>query len=171
MSEFYSYELYKDRLQPLKDNWKVIRDEGLTFGPRMSRIRDPRSDGGTWLYSPLEPEREDLAGLEAQSAFCKKIAPITVQLCSEIKDIKGYAFSLVTPGGHIFPHTHDNKYVTCSLGLQAQPESYMLCNGKRKDFKEGEFVIFDYRISHEIFNNSKVDRLNLLVLLPLLDDG
>ena len=171
MSEFYSYELYKDRLQPLKDNWKIIRDEGLAFGPRMSRIRDSRSDGGSWLYVPLQPEKEDLTGLETHSALCKKIAPITVQLCSEIKDIKGYAFSLVIPGGHIFPHQHDNEYVTCTLGLQVQSESYMLSNGKRRDFKEGEFVIFDYRTLHEIFNNSKVNRLVLLVLLPLPDEG
>ena len=167
---FYKYEEFAEHLQPLKDNWKVIRDEGLAIMDKMATVQDDRSDGWSWLYAPLKLEDEDLESLPSlaeHSETCKRQAPKTVTLCKNIEGVEAYTFSMVKAGGHINPHRENNQFVTCMLGLQVEDESYIIADGERRDFKEGEFVIFDYRTLHEVYNKSPSDRLLLLVLLPI----
>lgn len=167
---FYEYVDYAQHLQPLKDKWETIRDEGLALMAEMAKVEDARSDGWSWLYGPLKPEDEDLEavpGLAEHSSKCRKQAPRTVALCSSVADVEAYAFSMVKAGGHINPHRENNKLLTCMLGLQVEDTSYIIADGERRDFKEGEFVIFDYRTLHEVYNKSPSDRLLLLVLIPI----
>ncbi len=169
MQSFYNYEDFAEHLKPLKDNWEVIRDEGLALKNKIL-VEDSRSDGWSWLYAPLKPEDEDveaLPRLAKQSREYSKEAPKTVRLCKDVKDIEAYAFSMVKAGGHIKPHRDNNQFITCMLGLQVEDTSYIIADGERRDFKEGEFVLFDYRTLHEVYNKSPSDRLLLLALIPL----
>ena len=165
---FYEYVDFAEHLQPLKDNWKVIRDEGLSIIDTMPKITDGRSND--WYWSPLKPEDEDVIVSDTTGQYATKnkgIATQTIKLCESIANVEAYAFSLLKVGGHMKPHTHDNSFVTCMLGLQVEDTSYIIADGERRDFKEGEFVIFDYRTLHEVYNKSPSDRLLLLVLIPI----
>jgi len=153
-------------LHPIQQEWQVFRAEALGALPHMTFIRDHRVDGNSWKVLPLLPEAEDrsLISLEV-SRRARELAPRTVAAVEGVANIQAYAISVLTAGGKIRAHHHHNRYVTATLCLQSGSESYISVAGERRDFRDGELLIFDYTLSHEVVNRGSEDRIVLLMLL------
>ena len=168
-SAFRPLSLYPE-LSALFAGWRIIRDEALGSIDQMIGVDDERSERGAWRALPLMPEEEDRPFVPEQ--ICQRgraLAPHTVRLVEELPSLRGFAFSLLRPRCRIRPHRHDNAYVTASLCLQSGGRSYICVDGEKRDYQEGEIIIFDYRLTHEIVNQGDDDRIALLVLLDVRD--
>ena len=164
-SSFHSPKLYPEfaRLQSYVDE---IRGEALGARKSMTDIVDNRAALGAWQMLPLLAEEEDHTVFP--EAICRhncRLVPRTVELLSTIPDLVAYAISTLEPAGHIQPHHHRNPYVTASLCLQSGGDAHLVVDGERRDYRDGELVIFDYTLQHEVVNNGKQARIVLLMLL------
>ena len=153
-------------LPGILSQWTTLRREAVQARslPGWSFIKDNRVDPDDWAVFPLLPEPEDrpvVPGWEANRAG----APETARIIEAQPAIKAYSLSWLRAGGHVRPHTHDNPFVTAVVSLQAGPGCYLIVDGERRDFREDEVVIFDYRRLHEAHNEGPVDWLALLLLL------
>ena len=154
-------------LEPLHRSWSIIRAEGATLRPDMMWIEDVRAIDRRWAFAPLRLEEEDRTDeLDALGASMRARAPSTTALADQIPRVLGYGFSLLLAHGHIGAHAHENPYVTAMLCLTAGTPCWIRVGAETKPIRVGELLIFDYTLEHEIRNESDVDRLALLVLLP-----
>jgi len=166
-SVFKSLAAYPE-LIAIQSAWQTIRDEAIATLPHAIAIRDARVRPQMWQVLPLMPEPEDRAIIgESIIQHSRQLAPNTIQQVERIPNLRAYAFSTLKPGGHIRLHRHENPRVTATLCLQTGGQSYIQVDRQRQDFQEGEFVIFDYRLLHEVFNQGQKDRIVLLILLDI----
>jgi aspartyl/asparaginyl beta-hydroxylase (cupin superfamily) len=129
-------------------------------------MRDSRVDPDMWGVLPLLPEPEDRAVVPGW-AKNRLVAPRTVEILEREPAVKAYSFSYLRPGGHIRPHRHDNPFVTAIITLHGGPDCYMKADGERRDFREDEIIVFDYRRVHEARNDGPVSWLALLLLFDI----
>ena len=165
-SEYIDYKHFKDILKPIKNNWKQVLQEALQNSYTL--LTDSRSD--KWYVAPLLPEPCDLKGMRELPQLMqlpRKISKKTVALCENIPNIQAYTFSKVIAGGSIKSHKHGNPSITILFTLQASTKSFILVEKEKKYFIPGEFIIFDYRELHEIYNDTDTDRTALLILVPI----
>ncbi len=168
-SIFESLDAYPE-LGAVHSAWQTIREEAIATLPHAIAICDSRVRPQMWKVLPLMPELEDREVIpEYVVQQSSKLATKTVQLVEGLPNIHAYAFSILKPGGHIRLHRHENPFVTATLCLQSSGESYIKVAQERQDFREGEIIIFDYRLLHEVFNHGKSDRIVLLMLLNKKD--
>lgn len=163
---FYPIEEYPE-LEILRSNWKTIRDEAWSLREQMLWIEDERTRGKAWAFAPLRVEEEDRdVMLDKVGRELRSEARRTVELVSQVPGVLGYAFSLLLAGATIAEHAHSNPYVTAILGLEVEAPCWIRVASDTRAIKEQRFVIFDYTLPHEVRNESKTNRLVLLVLLP-----
>lgn len=156
-------------LSPIQAAWQEIRGEALASLDRMTFIEDERTEPRSWKVLPLLPEDEDRGvfpegALEESRALAKRTVAIVER---SAPTIAAYAFSALRPGGFIRAHTHNNAYVTASLCLDGGSGASIVVDGQRRDYVDGEMIIFDYRLVHEVVH--KGDRARVVLLLLLED--
>ena len=162
---FEPAEAYPE-LPELAANWRTIRDEALLSIAAMMTITDSRAEAGEWKILPLMVQDEDRCVVSDEScAAFRRFAPQTVKLAAGIPALRAYAFSLVEPYGRIKAHRHRNPFVSASLCLQGGGHSEIVVDGDRREFHDGEIVIFDYRRLHEVVNHGDKPRIALIVAL------
>ncbi len=112
------------------------------------------------------PEDEDRQVLP-HDTWCanRRLVPKTTEILAAVPALEAYAFSALKPNGHIRPHRHTNAFVTAALCLQHGGNSYIVVGGERRDYRDGELIIFDYTLEHEVFNLGSKERIVLLMLL------
>ena len=160
---FQSIDMYPE-LCAVQAEWQTIREEAIGSLESMTYIRDNRVRPQEWKVLPLMPEEEDRRIIpEEICRQSRRLAPRTIQLVESVPKLKAYAFSVLRPQGHIRPHRHTNPYVTASLCLQSGGESYIIVDGQRRDYRDGEIIIFDYTRTHEVVNRGNDDRIVLLI--------
>ena len=156
-------------LAPIQAAWRDIRGEALASLEQMAYIEDGRADPRVWRVLPIRPEDEDRAVFpEDTLEKCRALAPRTIAIVERsipTPTIHAYAFSALRPGGFIRPHTHENPYVTASLCLDGGLGASIIVEGERRDYIDGELLIFDYRLVHEVIHNGDKPRVVLLMLL------
>jgi beta-hydroxylase len=153
-------------LRGIVSHWRTFRQEALRARGRSgwSFIKDNRVDPDDWSVFPLLPEPEDrpvVPGWETN----REGTPETVRILEAEPAIKAYSLSHLRAGGYVRPHEHENPFVTAVVSLQAGPDCYLVVDGERRDFREDEVVIFDYRRLHEARNAGPIDWIALLLLL------
>ena len=83
------------------------------------------------------------------------------------KNIKTAFFSILPPGKRLNPHVGPFKGVLrYHLGLIVPKEKdkcFILVNGKKKTWKEGESFMFDDTYVHEVRNETKETRVAVLL--------
>ena len=129
-------------------------------------MRDSRVEPDMWGVLPVLPEPEDqlvVPGWEKNRLLVPRIA----ELVEAEPAVKAYSLSYLRPGGEIRPHRHDNPFVTAIITLHGGPDCYMKADGERRDFREEEIIVFDYRRVHEARNDGPVSWLALLLLLDV----
>lgn len=95
--------------------------------------------------------------------------PIIMQLMTRVAGERlGRAMiNKIAPGGRIFPHAdtaaHAEYYDRFHIVLQSAPGVQFRCGDEQVYMGVGEVWWFDNSKEHEVINNSKVDRIHLVV--------
>jgi beta-hydroxylase len=152
-------------LRPLRDNWQVIRDEGVQLLEEGHiRAAEKYNDIGfhslfksgykrfyvKWYNGPLDSAR----------AFC----PRTVALVESIPGLNAAMFAALPPGGklgaHRDPYAGSLRY---HLGLVTPnaPSCGIVVDGMPYHWRDGEAVLFDETFIHVAENKSGVTRIIL----------
>lgn len=165
-SSFQPLGLYPE-LESIAARYEVIRDEALAAKSAMTDIHDSRARPGVWSVLPLLAEKEDREVVSQGVCRANRcLAPRTTEIIrAALPSVEAYAFSALEANGHIRPHRHANAFVTAALCLQDGGNSYIVVDGKRRDYRDGEVVVFDYTLEHEVFNLGPNERIVLLVLV------
>lgn len=165
-ASFQPLGLYPE-LEQIASRYEVIRDEALAARAAMMNILDSRARPGTWRVLPLLAENED-RGVVPDS-ICRAnrcLAPETTKMIrATLPRVEAYSFSALEANGHIRPHRHTNLFVTAALCLQDGGNSYIVVDGRRRQYRDGEVIVFDYTLQHEAFNLGPNARIVLLMLL------
>jgi aspartyl/asparaginyl beta-hydroxylase (cupin superfamily) len=133
----------------------------------MMWVDDNRTAGKVWAFGPLMLEEGDRTPERDQlSEMMRGRATRTMALLGEIPTLLGCGFSLLLAQSRIDKHTHSMPFVTALLGLSPANPCWITVGSDSQRICEGEFTIFDYTLPHEVTNDSGVDRLALLILLP-----
>lgn len=174
---FYNWETYPELAAP-KQHWQQIRQEALqvmgALGHHLANASasppSPESagasDAGSSYILPLVPEPEDRGVLPDEiCAQARALAPKTTALVGAIPYVRAYAYSRLTPVKHIPEHEHWNPFLVAILCLQGGDHSYIVVNGERCTFHDGEYVVFDYTLPHYSKNEGSDDRIVLLMII------
>jgi beta-hydroxylase len=145
----------------LKDNWTHIRDEAINIynSGNTSIIKNDmffkNIADDKWKrfyikwYGPITNE-------------AYKLCPITCKLIEQLPEIKLAMFSILEPGSKITPHAGPFKgCIRYHLGLNCPEESFIIVDGIRYTWKNGEDVLFDDTFIHEVKNESNDTRIIL----------
>lgn len=167
----------KRALDKIRENWKVIRDEGLELMEKKGHLWsvDPGFSGmsgsrGWWGEVTIKGVA--LHSSAEQTKLCQK-ALFTCRLIQQFPEASGCpsckaTFSLVRPGTRIPPHAGPtNTRLRAHLGLVVPKGGLDKLNirvgNQTVGWKLGKWTIIDDSFEHEIINDSGEARLILLV--------
>jgi aspartyl/asparaginyl beta-hydroxylase (cupin superfamily) len=153
----------------LKDNWNVIRDEldivlkHVENIPKFHEVDNLQrfisdKDDKAWRTFIIKGFNEWL------DHNCQQV-PKTTELLKQIPRVSMAMFSILEGGKHIPPHIGFFKSVLrYHLGLIIpEGECYILVNGEKYSWKEGDHVLFDDTYKHEVWNKTDGRRVVLFI--------
>jgi aspartyl/asparaginyl beta-hydroxylase (cupin superfamily) len=150
----------------LEQNWRVIRAEldalesaEFIDWPEHSLYGDRGwTTFGLYAFGQRQPEG---------CARC----PQTEKLARQIPGLTMAGFSRLAPGAHIVPHRGYEGYsghvLRVHLGLHVPDGCTMRVGTETKSWKEGECLVFDDSVEHEVWNRS--DRTRTILLCDFLN--
>ncbi len=151
-------------VEAIREHWQTIRDEArVTFGALEERLVPIL---GPSYVLPLIPEAEDknvVADVLYEEA--RRLSPQTTERLLQIPYVVAFAYSRLVPGKHIAPHEHWNPYLVAILCLEGAEGCHIIVGGERRDFHDGEMLVFDYTLTHESKNEGTAPRHALLVVM------
>jgi ornithine lipid ester-linked acyl 2-hydroxylase len=101
--------------------------------------------------------------LPANCALC----PETTRMIEQIPGLTTAGFSSLAPGTHIAPHVgYTTAVFRCHLGLVVPEGCSMRVGSETREWKEGECLIFDDTVEHEVWHRG--DRPRVILLLDFL---
>lgn len=152
-------------LDRLRDNWQVIRDEGLKlFDEGYIRAAASYNDLGFNSFFRTGWKRFYLKWYDQPLPSAHALCPKTVALVQAIPNIHGAMFAVLPPGGrlvrHRDPYAGSLRY---HLGLVTPNAETcrIFVDGEPYFWKDGEDVLFDETFIHYAENKSDVTRLIL----------
>jgi beta-hydroxylase len=99
-----------------------------------------------------------------------ELCPETTHLIEQIPGLTTAGFSSLAPGTHIAAHTGYTKSVLrCHLGLIVPPGCSMRVGAETREWREGECLVFDDTIEHEVWHRG--DRPRVILLLDFMREG
>jgi beta-hydroxylase len=152
-------------LAPLRQNWQVIRDEGLSlFEGGLIRAAAGHNDIGFHSLFRGGYKRFYVKWYDEPPPSAKALCPKTVALVTASPSINAAMFAVLPPGGklgaHRDPYAGSLRY---HLGL-ATPNAEtcsIVVDGTPYHWRDGEAVVFDETYIHSAENRSDVSRLIL----------
>lgn len=151
-------------LAEVRANYRTIAEEArlvlAELGPTVSQRL-----GRTYALPLIGEPEERHPAADLIFARARELSPTTSRLLSHVPYVVAFAFSYLPVGGTIPLHDHWNPYLVAALCLQGGGSSHILVGGERRDFQDGEFVVFDYSLPHESHNQGSIDRIVLLVTI------
>ncbi len=152
-------------LDRLRDNWEVIRDEGLALSEEGHiRAAATYNDVGFNSFFRTGWKRFYLKWYDTPLPSANALCPKTVALVQSIPNLHGAMFAILPPGGtlvrHRDPYAGSLRY---HLGL-VTPNSdncRIFVDGEPYYWRDGEDVLFDETYIHHAENKSDVARLIL----------
>jgi len=152
-------------LARLRENWKLIRDEGLAlFEEGHIRAASTYNDVGFNSFFRTGWKRFYLKWYDTPLPSAEALCPKTVELVQSIPNIHGAMFAVLPPGGtlvrHRDPYAGSLRY---HLGLVTPNANScrIFVDGQEYFWKDGEDVMFDETYIHYAENKSDVTRLIL----------
>jgi aspartyl/asparaginyl beta-hydroxylase (cupin superfamily) len=160
---FYDWTRFA-ALAEVRASYRTIAEEArrvlAELGPAVSQKL-----GSTYAL-PLVGEPEERHPVADKIfAQARALSPVTSGLLNQVPYVVAFAFSYLPVGASIPLHEHWNPYLVAALCLQGGGSSHILVGGERRDFQDGEFVVFDYSLPHESHNQGAIDRIVLLVTI------
>ena len=153
-------------LKPLAENWQVFRDEGLRLMDE-GRVRASIGDSDLGFHSFFRHgwKRFYLKWYDHPLPSAQALCPRSAALLKSIPSVKGAMFATLPPkanlGRHRDPFAGALRY---HLGLRTpnHPKCWIMVDGERKSWADGEAILFDETFVHEAWNGADVTRLILL---------
>lgn len=158
-------------LNLLRENFDAIRDEALASLDKSGKIMNDMyfqgiaDEGWKRLYikwhGPIDP-------------LAKKECPFTCSLIEKMPEVSVAMFSILMPGSKILPHHGPAKMcLRYHLGLSTpnDPKCSITLNGEKYSWKDGEDVMFDDTLMHEVHNNTDKKRIILFLDVERPQEG
>jgi beta-hydroxylase len=155
----------------LQKNWQVIRDEAIALhsGKHFEATSKPQTaayyDLGFRTFYKYGWSKFYLNWYGYTHASAKKLCPKTVEILSQVPQVKGAMFSVLPSGSKLTRHLDP---LACSLryhlGLSTPNDNKCFINVDGKDYswRDGEGFIFDETYLHYANNNADKTRIILM---------
>jgi len=88
-------------------------------------------------------------------------APVALEATDDPKR-RRVAYSMLRAGGVIRPHSDDCNCIIAHLTLIPSPDTAIRVGSEVREFVPGEFLVFDERNEHEVWNRGDKTRVTLL---------
>lgn len=152
-------------LNPLRDNWKMIREEALhLFDEGYIRAALRNNDASFNSFFKEGWKRFYLKWYGEPLDSAKTLCPKTVALVESIPSVNAAMFALLPPGGRLNPHRDPFAgSLRYHLGL-VTPNSdvcRIFIDGEPYAWKDGEDIVFDETYIHSAENKSDQTRIIL----------
>lgn len=154
-------------LEPLRANWKIIRDEAVRLNENSKIIASKDLDDlGFESLFKTGWKRFYLKWYGSALESARDLCPKTVALLNEIPAVKGGMFTMMPPGtrlgGHRDPYAGSYRY---HLGLVTpnSEDCFITVDGEKYFWKDGEAVMFDETFIHAAENRTDVNRIILFL--------
>ncbi|NND81455.1 MAG: lipid A hydroxylase LpxO [Gammaproteobacteria bacterium] len=152
-------------LQTLRDNWQVMRDEALQLSADGKiKAADSLNDVGFNSFFRTGWTRFYLKWYEDYLPSAVSQCPKTVEVLKQTPSIKAAMFASLPPGGELKPHRDPYAgSLRYHLGLVTpnSDDCFILVDGQRHSWRDGEDVLFDETFIHEAYNNTDQQRIIL----------
>jgi beta-hydroxylase len=152
-------------LRVLRDNWEVMRDEALSLSEQGEiKAADGLNDAGFNSFFRTGWTRYYLKWYGDPLDSAKRQCPRTLEILKQVPSVKAAMFASLPPGGRLSPHRDPFAgALRYHLGLVTpnHDDCYILVDGERHVWHDGEDVLFDETFIHEAYNNTDVNRIIL----------
>jgi beta-hydroxylase len=142
----------------LKQNWRAIRAEFERIAPASFMA---------WHERELYHKGWDVFGLWSFGTRLHEncdACPITTRTVEQVPGLTTAGFSILQPGTHIRPHEgYTGEVLRCHLGLVVPPGCEMRVGTETRTWEEGECLVFDDTIEHEVWHRGETPRAVLLL--------
>lgn len=161
---YVDVELFPE-LQPLRERWRVIRDEGLQlFHDGHIRAASRYNDLGFNSFFRSGWKRFYLKWYEDFLPSARALCPKTTALLAGIPSVKAAMFAMLPPGARL--NRHRDPFagsLRFHLGLSTpnSPACRIVVDGEPYFWKDGEAVMFDETYIHYAENRTDMPRLIL----------
>lgn len=149
----------------LRDNWQTIRDEGLRLlDDGYVRAASGYNDAGFNSLFRSGWKRFFLKWYEDPLPSAQAMCPKTVELLRQAPSVHAAMFTLLPPGAKLV--THRDPFagsLRYHLGLSTpnSQDCYIVVDGERYHWRDGEDVVFDETYIHTAENKTNQTRLIL----------
>jgi beta-hydroxylase len=159
----FPYQQYP-QLNVLKENWKGIRDEF-----QLSRhIEKPIRGDRYFSENLIETDKWKRVYLKwyAKPWSHTDKFPFTTNLLKSMPGLRSAMFSIMDPGTIVKPHhglNPANLRVHLGLITPDSDECFIIVEGKKYTWTDGELLVFDDTYLHEVQNNTDQERVILFL--------
>ena len=154
-----------DDLAILRNNWEVIRDEALSLSEDGEiKAADGLNDAGFNSFFRHGWTRFYLKWYGDPLPSAVRKCPKTLEVLKQTPSIKAAMFASLPSGGKLMPHRDPFAgSLRYHLGLKTpnSDECYILVDGQKHSWRDGEDVLFDETYIHEAHNRTEENRIIL----------
>jgi beta-hydroxylase len=152
-------------LEPLQQNWQIIRAEAENL-LRLQKIKasEKNDDAGFNSFFKAGWKRFYLKWYNASHPSAAELCPQTYALLQSIPSVKAAMFAELPPGGKLNPHRDPFAgSLRYHLGLATPNDDrcFIDVDGERHSWRDGQGVMFDETYIHWAINGSESDRIIL----------
>ncbi len=161
----------------LEENWEMIRDEILEVIEASEIPEFHEIDSGQEFISNNDNKAWNVFVMKCYNMWLHHNAekcPKTLALFKDMKRVTTINFSILAPGKYIPPHRGPYKGIMryqLPLEVPKNGECYIIVDGRRHYWHEGESVLFDDTYTHEVHNKTEERRIALLLDVKRNDFG
>ena len=152
-------------LKLLTENWQIFREEALELSKKNKIIAANNCDDiGFNSFFKYGWKRFYLKWYDAKHPSAEISCPKSVKILKSIPNVKAAMFAKLPPGGKLNPHRDPYAgSLRYHLGLHTpnSDDCFILVDGEKYSWRDGEAVLFDETYIHQAKNSSKVDRVIL----------
>ena len=150
-------------LQPLQDNWEMIRDEAMLLQSQI-KAAESNNDAGFNTFFKRGWKRFYLKWYQQSHPSAQQLCPNTVALLEKIPSVKAAMFAELPNGSYLGKHRDPYAgSVRYHLGLKT-PNSdacFIEVDQERYSWRDGEATLFDETFVHWAENKSGETRIIL----------
>ena len=154
-----------DDLAILRNNWEVIRDEALSLSEDGEiKAADGLNDAGFNSFFRHGWTRFYLKWYGDPLPSAVRKCPKTLEVLKQTPSIKAAMFASLPSGGKLMPHRDPFAgSLRYHLGLKTpnSDECFILVDGQKHSWRDGEDVLFDETYIHEAHNRTEENRIIL----------
>lgn len=153
------------QLQPLMNNWQIIRDEAVQLQEQGAvRASDKHDDVGFNSFFRTGWKRFYVKWYDDPLPSARRQCPKTVALVNSIPSIKGAMFASLPPGATLVAHRDPFAgSIRFHLGLATPNDDRcrIYIDGKPYSWRDGEGIVFDETYIHKAYNETDKQRIIL----------